>query len=183
MDMELGHPTAGRKHIKTLLKRRDHLKKVAFDRILQGQAVDFQLGEISAINSVLNELLALRGYQPVSSVDEDPVEEESDRYAIELDTLSAEEAMAMVLAPKDYPIQASHGKRIRFLPTAEVRIARTTSHKMDIVNIALWKSIGKTEEWQSVGGFRIPVEAFSALVQELNNLEIDKLTTDQPDFG
>ena len=182
MDIQLGHPTAGRQHIETLLQRRDHLKKVAFERLMQGKEVRFCLGEISAINSVVNELLALRGYGPISNVDEAPADEEPDRYPIEVDTLTAEEAMAMIFSQKDYPIQARGGKRIRFHPTAELRIARTTSHKMDVVNIALWKSIGKAEEWRSAGGFKIPVEAFSCLIQELNNMEIDPLTTDTLDI-
>ena len=90
MDIKLGHPTAGRKHIKTLLQRRDHLKKVAFERLMQGKEVGFYLGEISAINSVVNELLALRGYGPISNMDEAPADQEPDRYPIEVDTLTAE---------------------------------------------------------------------------------------------
>ena len=183
MDIKLGHPTAGSKHIRTLLQRRDHIKKVAFERLMQGKEVSFHLAEISAINSVLNELLALRGYGPVSNADDDPADEEPGRYPIEVDTLTTEEAMAMVFSRKDYPIQVTGGKRIRFHPTAELRIARTTSHTMDMVSIALWKSIDKAEGWRSVGGFKIPVEAFSSLIQELTNLEIDTLTTETLDIG
>ena len=101
MDIKLGHPTAGNKHIKTLLQRRDHIKKVAFERLVQGKKVSFHLAEISAINSVLNELLALRGYGPVSNADDDPADEEPDRYPIEVDTLTTEEAMAMIFSRKD----------------------------------------------------------------------------------
>ena len=175
MDIKLGHRTAGRKHIKVLLQRRDHLKKVALERLLQGKAVSFHFREMSAINSILNELLALRGYETISNVEDDPADEETERYAVEVDTLSAEEAAAMIPPRKSNPIQVREGKRIRFHPTAEVRIARTTSPRMDMVTITLWRSIDGMDEWRNMGGFKIPVEAFSAFVQELNAMNIDKL--------
>ena len=152
---------------------------MALERLLQGKEASFYLGEISAINSVLNELLSRRGYERVSQVEDDSAVEEtgqeSERYPIEVDTLSAEEAAAMILAQKDYPIEVRDGQRIRFHPHTEVRVARTVSYKMDMVSIALWQSMDEMEEWRRMGSFKIPVEAFSAFVQALNNIKIDPL--------
>ena len=171
MDIELGQEIACRSDIKTLLRRRDHLEKVASERLLRGKEASYDLAEISAINSVLNELLALRASQPAANLDENPAENEPDSDPIDVDTLSAAEALAMFFAGKNYAIEVKLAKRIRFLPTSEVRITRTTSQKMDLINIGFWKLKVKTNEWYSAGYMRIPIEGFSALLRELNNLE------------
>jgi hypothetical protein len=173
MEKKLGHPSAGRGHIKILLQRRDYLKKMAFERLLQGKEVGYYYREISAINSVLNELLALRGHGTISTAEADEADEETERGPLEVDTLSAEEAMGMVLRREEYPIQVRDGKRIRFQPTLEVRLARTTSHKMDVITVSLWRAMDETAEWRHMGGFKIPVEAFSAFVQGLSQIRID----------
>ena len=177
MEKKLGHPSAGRGHIKILLQRRDYLKKIALERLLQGKEVGYYYREISAINSVLNELLALRGHGTISTVDAnaDAADEETERFPLEVDTLSAEEAMGMVLRREEYPIQVRDGKRIRFQPALEVRLARTTSPKMDVITVSLWRAMDETAEWRHMGGFKIPVEAFSAFVQGLSQIRIDPL--------
>jgi hypothetical protein len=177
MNLDAGHQNAGKGHIKTLLRRRDHLKEVASEKLFHGREASYDLAEISAINSVLNELLALRASQPGSNVDENPPEDEPDFHPIEIDALAVEDALEMFF-PKEYPIEVKLAKRIRFLPTAEVRITRTTSPKMDLVNIGLWKLKVKKDEWHDAGHFRIPVVGFSALVQELKNLEIAPVAAD-----
>ena len=113
MEKKLGHPSAGRGHVKVLLQRRDYLKKMALERLLQGKEVGYYYREISAINSVLNELLALRGQGTISTVDAnaDAADEETEHFPLEVDTLSAEEVRR-----EEYPIQVRDGKRIRFQP-------------------------------------------------------------------
>jgi hypothetical protein len=141
MEKKLGHPTAGRGHIQILLQRRDYLKKIALERLLQGKEVGFYYREISAINSVLNELLALRGHGTILTVDAnaDAAGEETERSPL------------------------------------EVRLARTTSHKMDVITVSLWRAMDEAAEWRHMGGFKIPVEAFSAFVQGLSQIRIDPL--------
>jgi hypothetical protein len=179
MEKKLGHPGAGRGHIKILLQRRDYLKKMALERLLHGKEVGYYYREISAINSVLNELLALRGQGTISTAD--AAGEETERFPLEVDTLSAEEAMGMVLRREEYPIQVRDGKRIRFQPALEVRLARTTSHKMDVITVSLWRAMDETAEWRHMGGFKIPVEAFSAFVQGLSQIRIDPLALETLD--
>ena len=112
----------------------------------------------------------VRGRSRPWTANADAADEETERFPLEVDTLSAEE-----VRPEEYPIQVRDGKRIRFQPTLEVRLARTTSPRMDVITVSLWRAMDETAEWRHMGGFKIPVEAFSAFVQGLSQIRIDPL--------
>lgn len=183
MNLDPGHPIARNRHIKTLLLRRDHLKKVGYERLLQGQDIRYCLAEIGAINSILDELFALRAALRTPGADNVPAGRAAGPDPIEVDTLSREEVLAVIDSGKDSPIKMKQSRRIRFLPTAEVRLTRTTLQETDVVDIGLWKSQAATDVWSRTGHIRIPGEGFSALLQELNNLEVSPVTADPPDIG
>ena len=183
MNLDPERPIARNYHIKTLLRRRDHLKKVGFERLLQGQDIKYCLEEIGALNSIINELLALRAALRAPGADNVPADGAAGPDPIEVDTLSREEVLAVIDSGKDSPIKMKQSRRIRFLPTAEVRLTRTTLQQADVVEIGLWKSQAATDVWSRTGHIRIPGEGFSALLQELNNLEISPVAADPLDIG
>ena len=165
MNKKYRHKKASNSHIQTLLRRRDHLKKVADQKKEQGKSASFDLAEISALTAVLDEILALRALVPEQ--DEDAISD-FEQFDVSIEDLSIDEIHRMYNFNGN-KFEVVYARSIQFSPTNQIRITQSVSPKQDRIKIGRWRLDENTKEWKSAGGVSFSINQFRIFLTEIQS--------------